>query len=51
MCIDGFNLLNEEEGVPRDKKIIDFGMGFAHDSILIEEEQPRPKIVVNDNEF
>ena len=40
LCIDGFNLLNEEDGIPKDKKIIDFGMGFAHDTVLIEEEPP-----------
>jgi hypothetical protein len=40
LCIEGFNLLNEEEGLPNDKKIIDFGMGFAHDTVLIEEEPP-----------
>ena len=31
-----FNLLQEEVGL-EDKKIIDFGMGFAHDTVLVEE--------------
>ena len=40
LCISGFNLLNEEEGLPKDKKIIEFGMGFAHDTVLLEERPP-----------
>ena len=36
--IDGFNLLNEEEGIP-DKPIIQHGMGFGHDCVLIEEAE------------
>lgn len=40
LCIDGFNKLNDEEGIPKDKKIVEFGMGFAHDTVLIEEEEP-----------
>ncbi len=40
LCIDGFNLLNEEKGLPKDKKIIEFGMGFAHDTVLIEDSPP-----------
>ena len=35
--IVGFNLLNEEEGVPKDKKILSYGMGFTHDTIMVEE--------------
>ena len=40
MCIDGFNLLNEEEGLPVGKRIAAHGMGFCHDAVLIEEEAP-----------
>ena len=40
MCIDGFNLLNEEEGIPKDKTIIDYGLGFGHDLVMVEEEPP-----------
>ena len=40
MAIEGFNLLNEEKGLPKDKKIINFGMGFAHDAVMVEEEEP-----------
>ena len=42
--IDGFNLLNEEEGVPKDKKIVAYGMGFAHDIIMVEEEESVERI-------
>jgi len=41
MCIDGFNLLNEEVGLPQGKQIAAHGMGFCHDAVLIEEEAPR----------
>ena len=41
LCIEGFNLLNEEEGLPKDKKIVDFGMGFAHDTVMVDEEEPK----------
>ncbi|CDW73903.1 UNKNOWN [Stylonychia lemnae] len=44
LCIDDFNLLNEEEGIPKGKKIIDYGLGFAHDTVLIEEDEPKIKI-------
>jgi len=44
LCIDGFNLLNEEEGLPKDKEIVEFGMGFAHDTVLIEE-RPSERVV------
>ena len=37
LYISGFNLLNEEDGIPKDKKILQHGMGFAHDTVLIEE--------------
>ena len=40
LLIEGFNLLNEEEGLPKDKKIISFGMGFAHDTVMVENEEP-----------
>lgn len=46
LCIEGFNLLNEEEGIPKDKKIVDYGMGFAHDTVMIEEEDPIIKEVL-----
>ena len=29
--------MNEEDGIPKDKKILQHGMGFAHDTVLIEE--------------
>lgn len=41
LCIDGFNLLNEEEGLPKGKKIVEYGMGFAHDTVLVENESPK----------
>jgi len=37
MLIDGFNLLNEEEGLSKNGKIVDFQMGFCHDLVLTEE--------------
>ena len=43
-CIDGFNLLNEEEGLPPGAPIIQYGMGFAHDVVIVEDEPS--KIVV-----
>jgi hypothetical protein len=46
MHIEGFNLLNEEEGLPKDKKIVEFGMGFAHDTVMVEEEAPIVKEVI-----
>lgn len=36
--IEGFNLLNEEEGLPKEKKIVSYEMGFAHDTVVVEEE-------------
>ena len=36
LLIANFNLLQEEEGL-KDKKIIEFGMGFAHDTVLCED--------------
>lgn len=48
LCIEGFNLLNEEEGLPKDKRIVEFGMGFAHDTVLIEDEAPEVKEVLVD---
>ena len=33
--IDGFNLLNEEAGIPKDATILSYGMGFAHDTVLL----------------
>jgi hypothetical protein len=36
--IEGFNLLNEEEGLPKGAKIVSYGMGFAHDTVMIENE-------------
>ena len=41
LCIDGFNLLNEEEGIPKGAKIAEYGMGFAHESVLIDDEDPK----------
>jgi hypothetical protein len=32
--------LNEEEGIPKDKTLVDYGLGFAHDTVLIEEQPP-----------
>jgi hypothetical protein len=43
LCIDGFNLLNAEDGIPKDKKIIEYGMGFAHDTVMVEDEPPTVK--------
>jgi len=40
MCIDGFNLLNEEVGLPKGKQIVAHGMGFCHDAVLVEDEAP-----------
>ena len=37
LYIDGFNLLNEEEGIPHDKPIIQHEMGFGHDTVMVEE--------------
>mmetsp|Transcript_6257 Transcript_6257/g.5621 ORF Transcript_6257/g.5621 Transcript_6257/m.5621 type:complete len:134 (+) Transcript_6257:582-983(+) len=39
LFIDGFNLLNEEVGIPQDRKIEEFGMGFAHDTVMVEEKE------------
>ncbi|TNV78494.1 hypothetical protein FGO68_gene9950 [Halteria grandinella] len=50
LCIEGFNLLNEEEGLPKDKKIVEYGMGFAHDTVMIEEESPVVKEVKIDTQ-
>jgi len=36
LLLDGFNLLNEEEGL-KDKTILTHGMGFAHDTVLVED--------------
>ena len=33
--IDGFNLLNEEEGL-RDQTVLHYGMGFAHDTVMVK---------------
>ena len=32
-----YNLLNEEEGLPNDKKILQHEMGFGHDTVMVEE--------------
>lgn len=45
--IEGFNLLNEEEGIPKDKKIVEFGLGFAHDTVMVDEQEPTIKIEIN----
>lgn len=39
LLIVNFNLLQEEIGLPEGKKIIEFGMGFAHDTVLVEESE------------
>lgn len=39
-CIEGFNLLNEEKGIPQGKNIAEFGMGFSHDTVMVDEEEP-----------
>jgi hypothetical protein len=39
--IEGFNLLNEEVGLPPGAPIVSYGMGFAHDTVVIEEEPSR----------
>ena len=36
LLIVNFNLLQEEDGL-KNKKIVDFGLGFAHDTVLTEE--------------
>jgi hypothetical protein len=46
-CIDGFNLLNEEEGLPPGAPIIQYGMGFGHDIVIVEEEPS--KIILEDS--
>jgi hypothetical protein len=51
--IDGFNLLNEEKGLPSKegggcKEIAEYGMGFAHDTVMIEEEKP---IIIENKEI
>lgn len=40
--IDGFNLLNEEEELAKElsksgREIISHGMGFSHDTVLLQE--------------
>ena len=37
LFIADFNLMNEEDGLPKDKKIVSHEMGFAHDTVLVEE--------------
>ena len=37
--IEGFNLLNEEEGIPLGKNIHTYGMGFAHDTVMFNEQE------------
>jgi len=32
----GFNLLNNETGIPEDSKIFDFALGLFHDILIIE---------------
>ena len=32
----GFKLLNEEEGIPKGAKIASYGMGFAHDVVMVD---------------
>jgi hypothetical protein len=41
--IEGFNLLNEEKGLPVGAPIISYGMGFCHDTVMVESS---PSIVV-----
>lgn len=41
--IVNFNLLQEEEGL-KDKKIVEFGMGFAHDTVLVQDADSEPII-------
>lgn len=41
--IVNFNLLQEEDGL-KEKKIIEFGMGFAHDTVLVEDS-PSEQII------
>ena len=33
---DGLNKFNDEEGMPKDKKIVDIGLGYLHDLVLVE---------------
>lgn len=33
---NGLNKLNDEEGIPKDCKIVDIGLGYLHDLVLIE---------------
>ena len=35
--IDGFNLLNEEDGIPNDHRIVDYCMGFGHETVMTEK--------------
>ena len=44
LLIKDFNLLQEEDGIPIDKPILQLEMGFGHDTILVEEE-PSAKMV------
>ena len=33
----GFNLMNDENGIPKNCKILKVGLGYFHDTVLIEE--------------
>lgn len=39
--IINFNLLQEDEGMP-DKPVVKLGLGFAHDTVLVEEKEALP---------
>jgi len=42
-----FNLLQEEPGLPEGKNIVHFGMGFAHDTVLVDNGE-NEEIVISD---
>ena len=50
LFISDYNLLNEEEGLPADKKILQHEMGFAHDTVLVEEA-PSDEVVGLEHEY
>ena len=34
---DGFNIFNTEPGIPQNSNILDIGLGYFHDLVLVEE--------------
>jgi hypothetical protein len=42
LLIDGYNLLQEDIGIPKDKPLT-FGMGYLHDIVMVDDEKPTLK--------